>query len=275
MKRFFKAIGKAGFYFILFFGMQLVVSLAFTIVIVTYMMLSGNADMSTFENDLIGHTTTIILISNSLSLFAVWLFFVVRKKRFTDEVQLHKYDGKLLLATVLFGLGFSNVISWGIGLIPFPQSLVDSFSSSYEAVTLGNPILNFLSVVVVTPIAEEVFFRGLVYTRLKRGMSTTIAAALSAVIFGIMHGEIIWMFYTFFVGLALVWIFEKTHSLLSCIVVHAINNCLAHGLENVTTISPVIEYGILLVSVVLLIVSTIYINKHCVGQDAEKIEDVQ
>lgn len=86
-------------------------------------------------------------------------------------------------------------------------------------------------------------------------MPTVIAAIFSAVIFGIMHGEIIWMLYTFAVGLMLVWVFEKTKSLLACIVVHAANNGLSQLTENIPENSVAMEYVILIVSLVILVVA--------------------
>ena len=261
MKKFLKSIGKVTLYLLFYFGIQFIVSFVFGIVATVCMMLGGNNDLTSLESDLMGYTTIIVLISNALSLLIIWLIFKVRKKRLLAEVQLHKCNIKHLLAVALLGIGFSNVLSWVIAIIPFPESLVESFTISHDALSIGNPIINFISVVVLTPIVEEVFFRGLIYTRLKSGMPTVIAAIFSAVIFGIMHGEIIWMLYTFAVGLMLVWVFEKTKSLLACIVVHAANNGLSQLTENIPENSVAMEYVILIVSLVILVVSTIWMIK--------------
>lgn len=261
MKKFFKSIGKAILYLLFYFGIQLIVGFAFGILVTVYMMLSGNADLTALESDLMEYTTIIVLISNTLSLLFIWLFFIIRKKRLLAEVQLRKCSVKQLVAVVLLGLGFSNVLSWVIEMIPFPENLVESFVTSHDALSIGNPIINFISVVIVAPVFEEIFFRGLIYTRLKSGMPTVIAAVFSAVVFGVMHGEIIWMLYAFVVGLMLVWVFEKTKSLLACIVMHVANNGLSQLTENMPEISIWAEYVILLVSLVFLIVSAIYIIK--------------
>lgn len=269
MKKFLKSIGRAILYLLFYFGIQFIVSFAFGIVATVCMMLGGNNDLTSLESDLMGYTTIIALISNALSLFIIWLIFKVRKKRLLAEVQLHKCNIKHLLAVALLGLGFSNVLSWVIAIIPFPESLVESFTTSHDALSIGNPIINFISVVVLTPIVEEVFFRGLIYTRLKSGMPTVIAAIFSAVIFGVMHGEIIWMLYTFAVGLMLVWVFEKTKSLLACIVVHAANNGLSQLTENMPENSVAMEYIILIVSLIILVASTLYMVKTSSREVAE------
>ena len=270
MKKFLKSIGKGILYLLFYFGIQFIVSFALGIAATVCMMLGGNNDLTSLESDLMGYTTIIVLVSNALSLLIIWFVFKIRKKRLLAEVQLHKCNIKHLVAVALLGLGFSNVWSWIIEIIPFPESLVESFTTSHAALSIGNPIINFISVVVLTPIVEEVFFRGLIYTRLKSGMPTVMAAIFSAVIFGVMHGEIIWMLYTFAVGLMLVWVFEKTKSLLACIVVHVVNNGLSQLTENTPQNSTAMEYIILIVSLIILVASTIYIiktsNKEVTGQ---------
>lgn len=269
MKKFLKSIGKAILYLLFYSGIQFIVSFVFMTIVTVCMMLSGDADMSTLESDLMGYTTIITLLSNVLSLIFILLFFRIRKKKLFAEVQLHKCNIKHLLAVALLGLGFSNVLSWVIAIIPFPESLVESFTTSHDALSIGNPIINFISLVVLTPIVEEVFFRGLIYTRLKSGLPTVIAAIFSAVIFGVMHGEIIWMLYTFAVGLMLVWVFEKTKSLLACIVVHAANNGLSQLTENMPENSVAMEYIILIVSLIILVASTLYMVKTSSREVAE------
>lgn len=261
MKSFFKALGKAILYLLLYFGIQLMMSFVAGIVIVIYMMLSGNQDMLSLESDLMGYTTVVLLISNAISLIFIWLFFKVRKKRFTTELQLYKCSVKQMVTVALFGFGYSIVSSWILGMIPFPESMIESFEISHDALSLGNPFVNFMSVAILGPVVEEVFFRGLIYTRLKTGMPTVVAGILSAIIFGVMHGEIIWMLHAFVVGLVFVWVFEKTKSLLPCIVIHVVNNSISQLTENIPEISATAGWLILAISTVLLVGSVICLGK--------------
>lgn len=268
MKRFFKALGKAILYLLIYFGIQLVVSFAAVIVMVVHSMSSGNQDMLSVESDLMAYSTVIILISNSISLICVWVLFKLRKKSLTTEIQLYKCSIKKVLIVTLFGCGYSFVSSWALGMIPFPESMMESFKMSHDTLSLGNPIVNFISVGILGPIVEEVFFRGLIYTRLKEGMSTIVAAILSAIMFGVMHGEIIWMLHAFVVGLVFVWVFEKTKSLLPCIVIHVVNNSISQLTENMPETSAAVEWLILAISIVLVVSSVI-----CLGGLEKKQRD--
>ena len=269
MKKFFKAIGKAILYLLFYFGIQTVVSFVFAIVATVLMMLSGDTELATLESDLLNYTTVILLISNVLSLVLVWLFFVIRKKRFTSEIQLHKCKAKQLLPVAVLGLGFAFGLNWMVEIIPFPESMMESFMTSHDTLSVGNPIINFISVAILTPIVEEVFFRGLIYTRLKSGMPTVIAAILSAALFGLMHGEIVWMIFAFGVGLVLVWVFERTQSLWGCIVVHAVNNGLSQLAESEINLPIGVEWILGVISVVLFVASAVYVIKSRGGEVTE------
>lgn len=267
MKKFFKAIGKAALYFLSFLGIQVVVSFVSGIVLSVKLMLENGVDVvneaqyiELFTAKLTEYTTFITLISNILALAIIWLFFKIRKKKFFSAIQLNKCPVKSVSAAGLFGIGFGVVLNALISIIPFSESMQNSFTDSYSALSAGNAVISFISVAILAPIVEEVFFRGLIYTRLKSGMNKIAAAVISSLLFGVMHGEIIWMLTGFIAGLALVWIFEKTKSLLGCIAVHIANNTLSQLTAEITEIPDWVSYIILGIAVILLIGTVIYIN---------------
>ena len=60
----------------------------------------------------------------------------------------------------------------------------------------------FIVIGVVSPIVEEVVFRGLVAKRIQDYLGTAWAVALSAVIFGAYHGNVMQFVYAGLLGLA-------------------------------------------------------------------------
>jgi membrane protease YdiL (CAAX protease family) len=56
-----------------------------------------------------------------------------------------------------------------------------------ESVGPGAAVALFVAVAVVTPFAEELFFRGLLLRALEKRFNTRIAIVVSAVVFGILH----------------------------------------------------------------------------------------
>lgn len=271
MKNFLKSVGKALLYLLAYLGIQFIVSMVAAVVFVIFALLSGDVEMATLENDILGYTTILLLISNALTLLFIWLFFRIREKSIVKEIELRKCNWKLVLATVIFGVGFTFGMSWTVEIIPFPENLVESFTSSHNSLSAGNPIIDFISVAIFAPLVEEVFFRGLIYTRLKQGMPKVVAAVISALVFGVMHGEVIWMLYAFVVGLMLVWVFERTNSLLACIMVHAANNGLAQLTENAPELPDGLALVIMVASVAAVVVSAVYLIKNSCSKEIEQI----
>lgn len=276
MKKFFKAIGKAALYLLSFLGIQMVVSFVSGIILSVRLMLENGVDavneaqyIESFTAKLTEYTTFITLISNILALAIIWLFFKIRKKKLSGEIQLNKCPVKSVLAAGLFGIGFGVVLGALISIIPFSESMQNSFTDSYSALSAGNAVISIISVAILAPIVEELFFRGLIYTRLKSGMNKIAAAVISSLLFGVMHGEIIWMLIGFMSGLALVWIFEKTRSLLGCITVHIANNTLSQLTAGIGEIPDWASYTLLGIAVILLIGTIIYFGSRKNEPNAE------
>lgn len=80
---------------------------------------------------------------------------------------------------------------------------------------------------VLVPIAEEVVFRGVLYGWLRQDMSPTASTLISSIAFGLAHGISLNGIMTFFHGIGLAILYEKSGSILPGIVVHAVNNAIA------------------------------------------------
>lgn len=96
----------------------------------------------------------------------------------------------------------------------------------------GNPVIVVLAVVmiaVVAPVAEEIFFRGMLFGGLRTRFSLWPAAIISGVAFGIPHvtsGPTAAIPLSVF-GVALAWIYNRTGSIWPCILIHVVNNGIA------------------------------------------------
>ena len=92
-------------------------------------------------------------------------------------------------------------------------------------------VFTFQALVVVTPVVEEVFFRGFVYSGLVPRLGIGWAIVASAVIFSLFHLAIGVLIPIFVTGLLFAWLYQRTGSLWPSIVAHAGQNALALALE--------------------------------------------
>jgi len=97
-----------------------------------------------------------------------------------------------------FGGVFTGVsLSTLITLIPIPDSWNEANDEAIGAVTSGNPLLVIISVFITAPLLEEFVFRGCMMGFIKKYWNTAAAVIIPAVLFGIIHGNILQGLYTF------------------------------------------------------------------------------
>ena len=163
------------------------------------------------------------LISNALTLLILLPVFAAQKKSYAREISLFPLVPGAIWPLVSGAMALAAVVALVLALLPIPQELMDAYNSA--AVGLGEPgLISALSTVFFAPIAEEVIFRGLVYTRLRRAMPAALACVLSSLVFGLLHGQLLWIAYAFIMGVVLTLVFERTGTLWASIVVHVTFN---------------------------------------------------
>ncbi len=77
---------------------------------------------------------------------------------------------------------------------------------------------------VVSPLAEEIVFRGVIYNRLKKYFPVWVAILTSAVLFGGYHGNLVQGVYGFLLGTVIAWLYEVTGNFRIPVMFHAFAN---------------------------------------------------
>ena len=91
---------------------------------------------------------------------------------------------------------------------------------------LGLAIIVVLAV-VVAPFAEEIFFRGFIFTGIGNRYGYGWGAVVSALLFSLAHMQPAALLPIFMLGLLLAWLYMKTGSIWVCIFTHLAYNSLA------------------------------------------------
>jgi membrane protease YdiL (CAAX protease family) len=109
-----------------------------------------------------------------------------------------------------------------VGIEPQPE-LVD------QVVDRGDPTALMIGFVVVAPIAEELFFRGVVFNAWERERGTRVAIYGSAVLFASIHGALLFL-PVLFLGVLLGHLYRLLRSLPATMAVHAGFNAISLAL---------------------------------------------
>lgn len=152
--------------------------------------------------------------------YIVWL-----RRKAQRPSALHFGVRRVNLPILLWGVAVllaSSVVLEPL-LLLFPK---EEYQNVTDMVGLGGWAI--LSVVVCAPILEEILFRGLIFESCRERFGSGAAVLISALLFGLVHGVPVQIINAFVVGLIFGYIYLRTGSLLSVIILHAINNGIAY-----------------------------------------------
>ena len=122
-------------------------------------------------------------------------------------------------------LGMATSIGVNLGIIP--DDWTDYVLEEVLLGSRGKVIFLGMDAIVFAPLFEELAFRGVLYPALRSRMSPLAAALLSGIIFGAIHGYALAGFIAVATGgMVYALIYERTRSLVPCMLAHAIHNSL-------------------------------------------------
>lgn len=147
---------------------------------------------------------------------------VYGKKRFCMDWRQGRNIMFSLVSAAAFGIAVNNIIA----MTPLVQASV-GFKQANEAFFGGRIIYELFGSCFIIPIAEELLFRGVVYKRLRLLLGVAPAIVLSALVFGILHANLVQFLYAGVLGLLLAFLVEKTGYLYTAILGHIAANIAA------------------------------------------------
>lgn len=157
-----------------------------------------------------------LIVSGLCLMIVLFIKGKVRKEKYVSTISkndVSKY--------ILYGCTFNLLITLIINLIP--QSFMDKYNMSVGLATTGNLFLMIVATGIMGPIAEEITFRHFILQPNRR-VSEKYAIIISAISFGVMHGNIIQGTYTFILGLLFAREDIKENNLLPSIIMHIVIN---------------------------------------------------
>ncbi len=211
---------------------------------------------TTFVND---NLFPISIVAAIFTLLVYFLIFKLRRKKFCEEVGISKMNGLNYPIAIILGITLNFLVMGIFAVLPIPEKLMEDYANA-SAPILENAMAPaaIIFTVIITPLFEEIVFRGLIYSRLKRCMPMLGAMILSSFVFGAMHGtSVVWVTYACVFGFFLAWIYEKCESLLASILLHMGFN--AVGILTAVLPEEIAGYVVLALVVVSVPVSVLLI----------------
>lgn len=175
-----------------------------------------------------------VIMSVAVMPFFFWFFNRDKKERYRWEyrpgpgnhgsfepVPAAKY-GFVVLLSIGMCLAVNNIITM-LNL----QRFFGGYQQVAESLYRNNLVFELLAMGLLIPLTEELLFRGLCFLRLRERLPFWPAAFLSALLFGMYHGNMLQGLYAFCLGVAMAYVYERYHSLMAAYVFHAAANILS------------------------------------------------
>ncbi|WP_346674925.1 CPBP family intramembrane glutamic endopeptidase [Methanobrevibacter woesei] len=237
--------------------------------------------------NIIGFTNPIILNDINLTsiiasvcnyILPLPIFLYLMNKLEKQEINSNKLTIKKFIVYIAISLTLmwiGNLI--GLTITEILGNLIQSEIANpiVETIDSSSIYTNLLLMVIMAPIFEEIIFRKLLIDRtIKYGKGVSIL--LSALIFGLFHGNLNQFFYAFLIGGFFAYVYIKTGKIIYTILLHLTVNffgsiisvIVGNSLNNMNTMAnlPIADAGILiiyfLVYVLIVIVGVIGLLKN-------------
>ncbi|WP_461817197.1 lysostaphin resistance A-like protein [Faecalimonas sp.] len=216
--------------FLVYYAVSLVVEIIASVIIMVPEMQKGGM-ISVEEtanyvmNIFMSHLT---LITSAVALFVIPFFWLMYRKDVNYEKALgvaEREKAPIWKYVIIIGLAITACIGLNNLLV---LGNVAAYSGTYEETTAAlykeSFVIQVIGLGLVVPVAEEFMFRGIIYKRLSFITGRGKAMMLSALMFGLYHGNLVQAIYGFVLGYLAVYIYEKYGSLKASILFHATIN---------------------------------------------------
>ena len=194
----------------------------------------------------------ILLIANLVTLLIICLMFHLRRKSPVREMGVYFVNPFRFITFALFGTALNVFFSVTIPLLPLSEEMLESVNSQFADLYSGAPLaVQILTVAVVTPVVEELIFRGLGITRLSSVVGSIGAAVITSVVFGFAHGTLVAILYAALMGFVFAMMYVKYDSVIPSLVAHAFFNLASFWLAEVP--EGMALTGVYLISIAMIV----------------------
>ena len=165
-------------------------------------------------------------ISDATFILLTVLLIKITKQDVKDRLKINKIEIKTIGKVILISLAL-NLIFQSTQFL-FPETMRNELIAEMESELYGvKSIIGFITVVIIAPLTEEILFRGLILGELAKCFNIHIAIALQAVLFGVMHGNIIWAVIAFLSAMLYGYFIKKYKNIFTSVAGHMSVNLLS------------------------------------------------
>ncbi len=180
----------------------------------------------TFDPERDGLTALLVSVpASSLALIGIAWLAAGRPRRERLRLLPSRVSAATIVAMIVGILALSQALESiailaGVG----PGANLDWIARTLAAASPVGLLLAILVIGGLAPVGEELFFRGFMLTRLRRVWSAGPAILVTAIAFGVIHGEWVHGVLATGIGIYLGLVTERSASVIPAVICHVANN---------------------------------------------------
>lgn len=194
-------------------------------VIITYIIMQISVPIIVVAFSITNIQTNVYMTVASFTLALVITLLLMKPDMELADTREHSKAGQIIIWSIIgvFMAFFAQSIAVTIELNLFKT--VPGSENTQGIMEIARLVPLFVIIpAIIAPILEEIIFRKIIFGALYKRMNFFIAAILSAFIFGIIHQEPEHILIYASMGLVFAFLYVKTKSILTPIIVHAAMN---------------------------------------------------
>jgi len=260
---------------LLYIGAQLIVSIIYVVIIaipVAFKSATESASSGDFFHpeyiyDLLMSDIN-LLVPLIISVFVTFLviFLIQRKEWKTDRFWSFAGLKVSTLALCLFLGAAMNILT----IFILAMLGINQEPSVFDEILGNNFMIEFLAISIFAPVLEEITFRGIVLKRLSKMTGKHTAVFLQALIFGVIHLNLLQGTYTFFLAIFIGYIYLWFDSIWYAIAIHLAYNGINIALFYLLGDSKVDMFYFLVIAFVVFVVSMVSLVALAEQREKEK-----
>lgn len=224
-------LGRVAVPLLIYYGISLVITMFASAIVAGLKMpqyLNGQVEyaqmVTEMTNEILKYTTIITGVTALVAIPIFWWMFHKdnRIRRQMGMAEPAKASPVKYVWIVILGVAacvaLNNILT--LSNLAMISSYEETGANFYKV----NIVAQIICLGILTPIAEELTFRGLIFKRLREVMNMKRAILISALIFGIYHGNLVQAVYGGVLGALLSYAYEKYGSIKAPILAHMVLN---------------------------------------------------
>lgn len=226
-----KLCNKIGMALLLYLGFSVVSGIVLGIILGFFYAIGSfasnfNYNLTTNEMSSIFTYLTSGIISIVSLFIPAAIFCKVSKQPMSDLIGFKKVSVKKYGVFIFTGFTFAMVANFALQFLNYNLSffgIENAMESDFTTTSVIDCLLFILTVAIIPALVEEILFRGVIMGSLRK-YGDGFAILVSALLFGITHGNFVQMPVTFVMGLILGYMTVYTGSILPAMALHFFNN---------------------------------------------------